>query len=357
MPEKKRVAVLFGGHSSEYGVSLQSAASVLEEIDRERFVPISIGISRQGDWYLYEGPIQAIREDAWQRGVGCAPVAFSPSRGGPALLSLEDGTPRGIAVDAAFPVLHGKDGEDGTVQGLFALVGVPVVGCGVLASALCMDKARAHKLVQAEGIRVPRSFSHHRPYCAQDVLQEADGLGYPLFVKPVRSGSSHGVSRVETARDLLPAVERAFAHDDTVLLEEAIPGREVGCAVLGNGELTLGEVDEIELQGGFFDFSEKYTLKTARIHVPARLSASAADRVKAVAARVYRILACQGFARVDLFYTPEGEIVFHEVNTIPGFTGHSRFPRMMQAAGWSLKQVLTAAIDLALRSGAGCGEV
>ena len=139
MPEKKRVAVLFGGHSSEYGVSLQSAASVLEEIDRERFVPISIGISRQGDWYLYEGPIQAIREDAWQRGVGCAPVAFSPSRGGPALLSLEDGTPRGIAVDAAFPVLHGKDGEDGTVQGLFALVGVPVVGCGVLASALCMD--------------------------------------------------------------------------------------------------------------------------------------------------------------------------------------------------------------------------
>ena len=154
MPEKKRVAVLFGGHSSEYGVSLQSAASVLEEIDRERFVPISIGISRQGDWYLYEGPIQAIREDAWQRGVGCAPVAFSPSRGGPALLSLEDGTPRGIAVDAAFPVLHGKDGEDGTVQGLFALVGVPVVGCGVLASALCMDKARAHKLVQAEGIRV-----------------------------------------------------------------------------------------------------------------------------------------------------------------------------------------------------------
>ena len=144
MPEKKRVAVLFGGHSSEYGVSLQSAASVLEEIDRERFVPISIGISRQGDWYLYEGPIQAIREDAWQRGVGCAPVAFSPSRGGPALLSLEDGAPRGIAVDAAFPVLHGKDGEDGTVQGLFALVGVPVVGCGVLASALCMDKARAH---------------------------------------------------------------------------------------------------------------------------------------------------------------------------------------------------------------------
>lgn len=120
MPEKKRVAVLFGGHSSEYGVSLQSAASVLEEIDRERFVPISIGISRQGDWYLYEGPIQAIREDAWQRGVGCAPVAFSPSRGGPALLSLEDGTPRGIAVDAAFPVLHGKDGEDGTVQGSWA---------------------------------------------------------------------------------------------------------------------------------------------------------------------------------------------------------------------------------------------
>ena len=132
MPEKKRVAVLFGGHSSEYGVSLQSAASVLEEIDRERFVPISIGISRQGDWYLYEGPIQAIREDAWQRGVGCAPVAFSPSRGGPALLSLEDGTPRGIAVDAAFPVLHGKDGEDGTVQGAELQGGARILARNVL---------------------------------------------------------------------------------------------------------------------------------------------------------------------------------------------------------------------------------
>ena len=353
MPEKKRVAVLFGGHSSEYGVSLQSAASVLEEIDRERFVPISIGISRQGDWYLYEGPIQAIREDAWQRGVGCAPVAFSPSRGGPALF------PGGGAPDR-----RGRGVSRAARQGWRRRHSTgPVRARGRAARRLrraglraVHGQARAHKLVQAEGIRVPRSFSHQRPYCAREIVQEADELGYPLFVKPVRSGSSYGVSRVETARDLLPAVERAFAHDDTVLLEEAIPGREVGCAVLGNGELALGEVDEIEVQGGFFDFSEKYTLKTARIHVPARRPparriASGRWRRAFTAfwpARALPAWTC--FIRRRRNRVSRGQ--HHS-----GFYQPQPFPPHDAGGGLEPETVLTAAIDLALaaaRTGGRC---
>ena len=208
MPEKKRVAVLFGGHSSEYGVSLQSAASVLEEIDRERFVPISIGISRQGDWYLYEGPIQAIREDAWQRGVGLrAGCLFAqPRRPGAAFAGGRHApwNRRGRGVPRAARQGWRRRHSTGPVRARGAC---RWWDCGVLASALCMDKARAHKLVQAEGIRVPRSF-----FPPEAVLRAGDcaggrmGWGYPLFVKPVRSGSSYGVSRVETAQDLLPAV-------------------------------------------------------------------------------------------------------------------------------------------------------
>ena len=169
---------------------------------------------------------------------------------------------------------------------------------------------------------------------AGKVLEQAEQLGYPLFVKPVRAGSSFGVSQAAGPEQLAAAVKTAFAHDREILLEEAVPGFEVGCAVLGAGEaLTVGEVDEIELAHGFFDYTEKYTLETARIHMPARLSLAERDRVREAAKTVYRALCCTGFARVDLFYTPDGRIVFNEVNTIPGFTEHSRFPGMMRGAG------------------------
>ncbi|MCI9552328.1 MAG: D-alanine--D-serine ligase VanG [Acutalibacter sp.] len=348
MKEKLNIAVLFGGCSPEYEVSLQSAAAVIRHMDRERFLPVPMGITRQGDWYCFGGSIEEIAADTWHLGETRFPVAISPDRTKPTLYQCAGNHITELHVDAAFPVLHGKNGEDGTVQGLFELMGIPVVGCGTLASALCMDKYRAHQIVQAAGIEAPRALVLERDAGMESAHALAEQLGYPLFVKPVRAGSSFGITKVADRKSLPAAVARAGQYDREIILEEAIPGFEVGCAVMGNDSLTVGEVDEIELAEGFFDYTEKYTLKTSAIHTPARIPAATARRVKDTAQTIYRALGCGGFARVDMFLTPEGKIVFNEVNTIPGFTEHSRFPGMMKAAGLELGLVVSQVIGLAV---------
>ena len=241
---------------------------------------------------------------------------------------------------------HGKNGEDGTVQGLLELAGIPFAGCGALSSALCMDKDRSHRLAALAGVSSPKGLVFAAGADRADIQAAADTLGYPLFVKPVRSGSSFGISRVTQPAGLLPAVEEAFGHDREVLLEEAVDGFEVGCAVLGNEELTVGLVDEIQLSGDFFDFEEKYTLKTSAIHCPARISPEKAQEIQQAAKTVYRALDCRGFARVDLFLTAGGQVLFNEVNTIPGFTAHSRYPNMIKAAGLDFTSLVTRILEL-----------
>ena len=345
--DKRTVAVLFGGCSSEYSVSLASAQAVVQHMDRERYTPVLIGISRSGAWLHYTGPVERIAEDTWNDPRWCAPAVVSLDRGDQTLLVRRGKQVERVHLDAAFPVLHGKNGEDGTVQGVFELAGIPLVGCGVLASALCMDKDRAHKLAAVAGVSVPNSYVLGRGE-AGEAASRAERLGYPIFVKPVKAGSSYGVTKVTERGQLTAAVELACSHDDAVLLEECISGFEVGCAVLGNDVLTVGAVDEIELQSGFFDYTEKYTLKTAQIHVPARIRPEQSAQIQETARTVYRALGCRGFARVDLFLDAQGRIVFNEVNTIPGFTAHSRYPSMMKAAGLSLQEILTAVIELAV---------
>lgn len=345
--DKRTVAVLFGGCSSEHSVSLASAQAVVQHMDRERYTPVLIGISRSGAWLHYTGPVERMAEDTWNDPRWCAPAVVSLDRGDQTLLVRRGEQIERIHLDAAFPVLHGKNGEDGTVQGVFELAGIPLVGCGLLASALCMDKDRAHKLAAVAGVSVPNSYVLGRGE-AGEAASRAEALGYPIFVKPVKAGSSYGVTKVTERGQLAAAVELAFSHDDAVLLEECISGFEVGCAVLGNDVLTVGAVDEIELQSGFFDYTEKYTLKTAQIHVPARIRPEQSAQIQETARTVYRALGCRGFARVDLFLDAQGRIVFNEVNTIPGFTAHSRYPSMMKAAGLSLQEVLTAVIELAV---------
>lgn len=370
--KKQNVLIFFGGCSSEYSVSLSSASGVILNLDRSRYNPVIVGITREGKWYYYTGSTEKILEDTWLNEENCTPVVLSPSRGDCCLILLkETGTER-IPVDIALPVLHGKNGEDGTLQGLLELAGIPLAGCGALASALCMDKDRAHKLAGLAGIRVPEALvleeripKMKTQTVSQQVpevqTQTASGLvtenqihaasdfagevGYPLYVKPVRAGSSYGVTKVNTPDELIPALSLAFQYDTLVILEENIEGFEVGCAVLGSSDLIVGEVDEIELSGGFFDFTEKYTLKTSAIHVPARISPEKSSEIKETAKRIYRALGCSGFARVDLFLTPTGEIVFNEVNTIPGFTAHSRYPGMMQAAGYSFTEILSMILE------------
>lgn len=381
--KQKTIAVIFGGNSTEYEVSLQSAYSVLENLDTEKYNILLIGITRDGDWYRYRGSHENIRNNTWcEDSAFLTPVAVSQSRSVKGLLELsaekcsgsavrtpddegaavsvgmsadeDSGASPGksagkyfvVKVDLAFPILHGKNGEDGTLQGLFELAGIPVVGCNTLSSALCMDKGRSHTLVRAAGVAVPKAVTFKR-YEREEAWREiARRLHYPLFVKPVRAGSSFGITKVLREAELNAAIESAFDHDDEVTVEEAVEGFEVGCAVLGNETLTVGRVDEIELSEGFFDYTEKYTLKTSRIHMPARIDPQTERRIQETAVTIYRALGCSGFARVDMFLTPHGEIVFNEVNTIPGCTSHSRYPNMMKGIGLSFAEMLDRLIGL-----------
>lgn len=339
---KKRIAVIFGGCSPEYSVSLQSAASVIKNINDAEYEMILIGITRKGEWLLYPGGVDHILNDTWAKD-NCVPVTILPDGTMQSLLKYTDDESEKIHIDAAFPILHGKNGEDGTVQGLLALAGIPVIGCGMLASAVCMDKDMAHRLVREGGIRTPRGFVFRKGK-VQDAFLRADELGYPLFVKPIGAGSSFGISKVLNAQMLPKAIEDAFRYDDRIMIEEGIKGFEVGCAIMGESTLMIGAVDEIELLGGVFDYEEKYTLKTSQIHVPARISVEMSEKIKETAQKIYRILGCSVLARVDMFLTSDGEILFNEVNTIPGFTEHSRFPNMMKYAGISMKEIVNNAI-------------
>lgn len=370
----KKIAVLFGGCSTEYPVSLQSAHAVLSHLDENLYEVIRIGITREGGWYRYTGDLACLLDDSWhQREEELCPAVISPDQNMHGILEWRDGAMKVTKLDAAFPVLHGKNGEDGTVQGLLELAGIPVIGCNMLSSALCMDKHRAHRLVEEAGIRVPKAIVIAKEawelggYGAAEAREGQKGIakntwenkrkhiresineiGYPVFVKPVRAGSSFGITKVYKETDLFMAIENAFHHDNEVIVEETIPGFEVGCAVLGKEALTVGRVDEIELTDGFFDYTEKYTLKTSKIHMPARIEKKTEARIQEAAQMIYRALGCSGFARVDMFLTPDGEIVFNEVNTIPGFTSHSRYPNMMKGIGLGFEEILSCLIDLSL---------
>ena len=346
---RKRVAVIFGGHSSEYEVSLQSAFSVLQNMNENKFEVFPVGITREGEWYHYTGGLEQIRDNSWgEEKENLHSVAVSQSRQAPGFLVFDGGRCRRIPVDLVLPVLHGRNGEDGTLQGLFELAGIPVAGCGTLSSAICMDKDRAHKLVSLAGITVPKSVAFRQVEQEAACRKVKETLSCPLFVKPLRAGSSLGITRITKMQELVPAVEFAFTYDTEVIVEEEVDGSEVGCAILGDEVLTVGRVDEVALSGSFFDYTEKYTLQSSRIYMPARVERKTEERIQETAMAIYRTLGCSGFARVDMFYTSSGEIVFNEVNTIPGFTSHSRYPNMMKGIGLSFTEVLDKLLSLYL---------
>jgi len=263
---------------------------------------------------------------------------------------FEDGRVESEQIDIVFPVLHGKYGEDGTVQGLCELAGIPLVGSGSASSALSMDKDRAHKLVTLAGISIPKSVCFEYPPSDSELMEAARNLKLPLFVKPVNAGSSIGITMAEDYSVLPEAVRAALAYDSAVIIEENVEGFEAGCAVVGNHELTTGRIDEIELSHGFFDYEEKYTLKTSKIHMPARIDAETERRLQEAAMSIYRVLGCRGYARVDLFLSKEHEIIFNEANTIPGFTAHSRFPNMMKGVGVGYPELVETLIELGFQN-------
>lgn len=344
---KKTIAVLFGGCSPEYNVSLHSSSAVIKAIDKNKYDVVLVGITKQGEWFYYTGDADKIENDTWHNPQDCMPAVISPSRAEEQLLVFDKADIKKIKLDGVFPVMHGGNGEDGTVQGLIQLAGLPLIGCGILSSALCMDKDKAHKIVKLAGVAVPESVVATKQDKFEQLLKNAERLGYPLYVKPVNAGSSFGITRITQSSELEAALNLAFQFDSQVIIEKEIGGFEVGCAVIGTEDLTVGEVDEIELSKGFFDYTEKYTLKNSAIHVPARLPQDKRENIKQTAKTIYKALGCSGFARVDMFCDENGNIVFNEVNTIPGFTAHSRFPNMMKAKGLTFEEIIQKVIETA----------
>lgn len=321
-------------------MSVKSAIELSRNLDAEKYDPIYVFIGKDGLWQLADSPKKVPR--------GGALVAPTTDRRKKGLVVLSDGRYETIAVDVAFPMLHGRYGEDGTVQGILTVSGIPYVGCAIAASTLCMDKALAYLVVAEAGIRVPQ----YKVLYQNDEITAGE-LKYPIFVKPVRSGSSFGVSKVTESAALLPAVSAARQYDGKVLLEEAVVGHEIGCAVMGNGfDLSVGALDQIDLTGGFFRIHQEARpeqgSENATIHIPAPIAEELRIHVVEKAKKIYRTLGCKGLARVDLFLTPDGQVVLNEVNTMPGFASYSRYPRMMAAAGMPLRKVIDRLVALAL---------
>ena len=347
-----RIALLFGGISTEHDISCKSADNVISALGG-RFDLVLIGITRDGRWLRYAGDPSEVVCGTWE-GHDCAPVAVVPG-GGLVELSGEGGM-LPLEVDVALPVLHGQGGEDGTVQGALEVAGVPYVGCGVMASAVCMDKDASHRLAASAGVRSPRCEVLWRGASPEDRAAAVESCGgFPVFVKPARGGSSIGVARAADERAYADALAAAFELDEKVAVEEAIVGVEVGCAIVGDAVrgTRMGEPDEIVVSGdGFFRIHlEKNPGENTQLRCPAELPGDVLDRVRAAGVAVYEALGCEGLARVDLFVTPEGEVVFNEVNSMPGLTYYSRFPQMMRVAGHELGDVLADLVNDRLARG------
>ncbi len=333
------VALLFGGKSREYEVSGRSAACLLNALRECGCRVIPIGISREGEFYLYRGKTDHIRDSRWESSAACTPVWFAP-RGG---LITADG--RSLKCDVVFPALHGQNCEDGHIQGFLEIWGVPYVGCKAAASALAWDKARAKACAASIDIPTLPWVVTPRAGAENAILKE---LSYPLFIKPVASGSSVGAGRVDTQEELSAALDAAATVDDRIMAEPCFSGREIEIAILDDGELHISRVGEIAPHSRFYDYETKYHADTARTYLPARIPQETADAAREYAARIYRALGCRHLSRVD-FLCDDTHLYFNEINTLPGFTTASMYPRLMEDSGIPLSQLTERLIKAALR--------
>lgn len=348
---KVRVAVVFGGRSAEHEVSVVSAGSVIRAMDPDRFEVVPVGIDKEGRWHLLAGPPEltpgAGELPSVRQGSGDA-VALAREAGARELVR-ESGDREPI--DVVFPVLHGPLGEDGTIQGLLELAGIPYVGAEVLASAVGMDKAVQKTLLRAAGLPVvPHEVVTRREWeeDPEAVLARAEALGFPLFAKPAGLGSSVGITKVKTASDLEGAVEEALSHGRKILLEQGVEGaREIECAVLGNDDPVASVPGEIVPAGEFYDYRSKYLDESTRLIIPAEIPAEATEEVQRMAVAAFRAIDCAGMARVDFFFEGE-QLTVNEINTIPGFTSVSMYPLLWEASGLSYPDLIARLVELAL---------
>jgi D-alanine-D-alanine ligase len=336
---KSRVAIICGGKSSEHEISCVSANGILNAIDRSKFEPVLIGITKSGKWLLLpddsnfsivNGALPTVPES----GIEVSITSLGLVAGG-----------KQLAIDVAFPVLHGPYGEDGTIQGLFEMIGIKYVGSGVLASAVSMDKSYAKPIFAAAGLGVAAGI-----VVTSKNFELPSSLTFPLFVKPARSGSSRGTTKVKQKSDLASAVEHALSFDTKVIIEQAVVGKEIECAVLqADGKITASELGQISISSKFefYDFQAKYLDNSMELIVPAELSAGVQSKIQQAAITAFNAAGCEGLARVDFFYSTQGEIIINEINTMPGFTPTSVYPKLIEKNGINYQELITKLITTA----------
>lgn len=340
---KMKIAVLFGGQSSEYEVSLASSYSVLLEIDKEKYDVIKIGITKNGKWYLYEGDISLILNDTWHKSEAKKELIIDINRGA----FMSEGKP--LKIDKILPVLHGEYGEDGRYASIFDTLNVDFVGPNFFSGAITMDKDVSKLVAKREGIPV----SNWTVLFKEDLknmkktYRQVEKIGYPVFVKPSRAGSSVGVSRVDLSKDLPNALQRAFSVSDKVLVEEKIDGQESEISLISiNGRLITSTVGQIEYDSEFYDYKTKYHSANVKYIIPAKMTKKSEALIKKYAKRLFSSLEIKGFCRMDFFIKENGEVIFNEVNALPGFTGISMFPKLLMHDGYTFKDIINYILNI-----------
>lgn len=349
---KLRVGVVFGGKSSEHEVSLQSAKNIVEAMDKTRFDVVLLGIDKQGQWHINDAS-NYLLNDHDPAHIALRPsdvtLAQIPGKESQQLINADSGQPL-PAIDVIFPIVHGTLGEDGSLQGMLRMANLPFVGSDVLGSAACMDKDVTKRLLRDAGLSIAPFITLTRANRQRVTFAEvSEKLGLPLFVKPANQGSSVGVSKVKNEAQYQQAVALAFEFDHKVVVEQGIIGREIECAVLGNDEPQASTCGEIVLNSEFYAYDTKYIDDNgAQVVVPADISPAINDKIRAIAIQAYQTLGCSGMARVDVFLTPENDVIINEINTLPGFTNISMYPKLWQASGLDYRSLISRLIDLAL---------
>ena len=351
--KKITLAVIFGGVSSEHDISCISAKGIVSNIDYSKYNLILLGITKDGRWFIFNDNIELLPEDKWLNSKSLVPAYISPDSSVHGIVTAKGEI---IKLDCVFPVLHGKNGEDGTVQGLLQLAQIPYVGCDATSSGVCMDKAVANAVADAFGINQAKwcaftqyDFNKNRQECIDTAVNK---LGFPIFVKPANAGSSVGITKAHDVPELIEAMNVAFNEDKKAVLEEFIDGHEVECAVLGNEEPIAAEVGEIKAAAEFYDFDAKYNNLASELCIPADIDLEKRNEVKAQAVKAYKALGCEGMSRVDFFVrNSDGAVLLSEINTIPGQTPISMYPKLFEAAGVPYKELIDRLIGCALSRG------
>lgn len=352
---KIRVAVLFGGVSSEHDVSLLSAENVIRSIPKEKYEVLCIGITKKGRWLYFPGDISEISTGAWEQNPDCSAAILSPDPLHGGIVTIENGETYIKKVDVVFPVLHGRNGEDGRIQGIFEMARIPYVGCGVLSSAACMDKGMTHTVLDYNGVQTAKwacVFQRDISRLDEKCIAIAETLGFPLFVKPANAGSSVGVNKASNLEELKNAVQFAFAHDEKVIIEEYIDGKELEVAVFGYEAPIASYVGEIEPAADFYDYDDKYINGTSKTYIPARIPEKDSEMIRDIAVRAYTLLGCKGLSRVDFFLAKDGSVILNEINTLPGFTNISMYPKLMEHLGMNQEYLVDKLLEQAIENAA-----